>query len=602
MALLSIFCASFGFSSVVQRYAPRYFLGFPWTALVLFFFQACLYMLYSFIIYPRFVSPLRHLPTPKEGDFILGQTRQIVRESSGNPQRNWLATVPNDGVVRYSVWGRERIMTTNPKAMAEVLVTKNYDFVKPWQIRAGLGQILGIGILLAEGDEHKRQRKHLMPAFAFRHVKDLYPTFWAKSREMVQCLAKAAQETKPTISEPVSAGTEPVVHAPGTINVADWTSRATLDIIGLTGMGEDFDSLQNPDNQLNQTYRNVFSPGRAGRWLRILGVFLPFWFLRRIPVQRNWDLQNAQAYIKKVCRDAISRKRKVLAEKQKMDVDIMSIAIESGGFSDEDLVNQMMTFLAAGHETTATAMIWAIYLLCKHPEIQAKLRTEVHASIPSLDSSVTAAQIDNCHYLSAFCSEVLRLWAPVAITIRVADKDTTVCGHFIPKGTTVVLPPWAINVSTELWGADAETFRPERWLDADGKANNNGGADSNYSFLTFLHGPRSCIGQKFAQAEFACLVAGWVGRFETVFEQGSALATGPPEIKGEITAKPKVGLWVNLKEVEGLVEGTFALDALLERTLWCLRATCKCHEELCGGRVMNPSHIIIYAITLLRHF
>ena len=89
------------------------------------------------------------------------------------------------------------------------------------------------------------------------------------------------------------------------------------------------------------------------------------------------------------------------------------------------------------------------------------------------------------------------------------------------------------------------------WLDANGKANNHGGADSNFSFLTFLHGPRSCIGQKFAQAEFECLLAAWAGRFETMFEEGSPLAEGEPEIKGGITSKPKGGLWVRLRELNG---------------------------------------------------
>jgi cytochrome P450 len=78
----------------------------------------------------------------------------------------------------------ERLAIVSPKALSEVLTIKSYDFVKPAQFRFGLGRLLGIGILLAEGDEHKMQRKHLMPAFAFRHVKDLYPVFWEKAREV----------------------------------------------------------------------------------------------------------------------------------------------------------------------------------------------------------------------------------------------------------------------------------------------------------------------------------------------------------------------------------------------------------------------------------
>ena len=199
-------------------------------------------------------------------------------------------------------------------------------------------------------------------------------------------------------------------------------------------------------------------------------------------------------------------------------------------------------------------MIWALYLLCQHPTIQTKLRQEIHSKLPSItsDQDVTAAQLDSCHYLHAICAETLRLWPPVSLTMRVAACDTTLAGHFVPKGTTIILAPWAINHSTHLWGADAAEFKPERWLDAEGKADNKGGAESNYSFLTFLHGPRSCIGQKFAMAEFACLLAAWVGRFETGFEKGSELAEGKAvDIKGGITAKPRGGLWVQLKECEG---------------------------------------------------
>ena len=156
--------------------------------------------------------------------------------------------------------------------------------------------------------------------------------------------------------------------------------------------------------------------------------------------------------------------------------------------------------------------------------------------------------------------------------MRVADRDTTIQNEHIPKGTTIILCPSAINTSTALWGEDAMEFKPERWLNvSDGKANSRGGADSNYSFLTFLHGPRSCIGQKFSQYELACLLAAWVGRYETSFEEGSVLAKGEPEIKvsgvhhfitfhfvwcanllqGGITAKPKGGLWTTLEAVPG---------------------------------------------------
>nr|OQO22202.1 hypothetical protein B0A51_10867 [Rachicladosporium sp. CCFEE 5018] len=554
---LEILGVSAATSALLRYFAPSYSIGLFLTTFTLYVTLWTSSAIWAIFIYPRFFSPLRDIPTPSDNRWFYGQTRRIMRDRNGGPQQDWEENIPNDGLIRYSMWFQERLLVTTPKVLGEVLVTKNYEFIKPRQLRNGLGRILGVGILLAEGDEHKRQRKDLMPAFAYRHVKDLYPVFWSKSNELIERLKVATSTSSPPSSLekqsplPAASTSDTPVHAPGTIDVGHWASRATLDIIGLSGMGRDFNSLADPKNALNQHYQSVFSPGRVGRALQILGALLPFWFLSRLPVKRNHQMNAASAYIKQTCRELIQHKRKVMQEKGETSKDILSVALSSGNFTDEELVNQMMTFLVAGHETTATSTIWAIFLLCRHPEAQAKLREEVRSLLPSPSSPITATQLDSCHYLHAVCSEVLRLYSPVSMTLRIADKDATLNGHFIPADTTIILAPWAINNSKKLWGEDAHEFKPERWLDADGKANNKGGADSNFSFLTFLHGPRSCIGQKFAQAEFACIVAAWVGTFETTFEENSPLATGEPEIKGGITSKPKGGLWVNLKEVPG---------------------------------------------------
>lgn len=107
-----------------------------------------------------------------------------------------------------------------------------------------------------------------------------------------------------------------------------------------------------------------------------------------------------------------------------------------------------------------------------------------------------------------------------------------------------LVAPFAVNVSSALWGDDAQEFKPERWM-APGQAG-KGGADSNYSFLTFLHGPRSCIGQAFSRAELTALITAFIGRFEAEFKDEDYVA----EIKGGVTSKPKGGLWLRLKEVE----------------------------------------------------
>ncbi len=381
-----------------------------------------------------------------------------------------------------------------------------------------------------------------MPAFAYRHIKDLYPIFWSKSCELVDAVTATIQST-------ASFSTDEKSSLSSVIEVGGWLSRATLDIIGVAGMGQDFNAIRDPNTELNVTYRKVFTPSRGAQILGFLALFFPPWFIRRLPIKRNEDVMEAVNVIRRTCRELIQQKKEKLQNREKKtDVDIISVALESGGFSDENLVDQMMTFLAAGHETTASSSMWAIYLMCQHKDVQSRLRDEIRSNLPSVNDptrTVTAAMLDRLPYLHAVCNEVLRVYSPVPLTLRVAAKDTTIVGQFVPKGTTIILSPWAINTSKELWGADAAEFNPDRWL-GPGRTN-TGGADSNYSFLTFLHGPRSCIGQSFAKAEFACLVAAIVGRFEMELENKDA----DVEIQGGITAKPKGGLNVSMKALEG---------------------------------------------------
>jgi cytochrome P450 len=218
-------------------------------------------------------------------------------------------------------------------------------------------------------------------------------------------------------------------------------------------------------------------------------------------------------------------------------------------FTDSELVDQMMTFLAAGHGTTSHALQWAIYAPCKHPEIQDRLRKEVRSQLLSVAdgrSVPSASHLDSLLYLRAVCNETLRLYPPVPSTIREALCDTTVGGYHIPKGTVFTISPAVTNVDVELWGPDAGDFNPERWMQ-DGRANSGGVSDA-FGFLTFLQGPRSCIGATFARAELTCLLAVLVGRFRMELED--------PNREEELTqrgvgAAPAGGLRARFDVIEG---------------------------------------------------
>ncbi|KXJ88231.1 cytochrome P450 [Microdochium bolleyi] len=548
-ALASFLLVKYGEGSVLD-------LGVAGTFLASWLAQAGVVVIYSVFLYPKFLSPLIGLPEPSGGSWWNGHFATIIKEPSGSPQRRWASTLQHDGVIRYlGPFNQERLLVVGPKGLSEILVTKSYQFIKPPSVRAFLVRLLGNGVLVAEGDAHKAQRKNLMPAFAFRHIKDLYPVFWRKSRDSVHAITDFVdlESSKAEAAGPQSAKRTAVLE------VGDWGSRATLDIVGTAGLGRDFGSLRDPDNELTRVYGKLFKPNRQAMILGVIGLIVPEWILVRLPFKRNGDILHASNYIRNVCHDLVREKKVKLQEKGETDVDILSVALESGGFTDEDLVDQLMTFLAAGHETTATSMTWALYMLAKNPEMQQRLRDEVREHLPSMDSdqNVTSLQIDHLPYLNAFCSEVLRYWAPVPMTLRHAAEETTLQDIKVPKGTRIMLCSWATNFDTQLWGPDATQFNPERWLTSESATAEekqraaSGGATSNYANMTFLHGPRSCIGQAFAKAEFACLLATWVGRFQFDLKNEEDRDEAGLDIKGGATARPSRGLYVHAAVVEG---------------------------------------------------
>ncbi|GJN73187.1 cytochrome P450 97B3 [Purpureocillium lilacinum] len=518
--------------------------------------QLLAWLLWTTLVYPHYTSPLRRIPTAPGAHWVFGHGPKILAANPGASLREWITTVPHNGLIRYFFFfNRERVIVTSPKALAEVLVTKNYLFPKPDAVRTSLGRVLGYGILLAEGDEHKVQRKNLLPAFHFRHVKSLYPTFWRKARELLDAMEVA-----------VRAGDDDDDGA--VLEVNSWASRCTLDIIGVAGMGVDFGAIQDENNPLASTYINLSTPTRQAKVLMVLGMVLPGWLITHLPIKRNDDINAAAQRIRGVCRDLVVEKRRRLASKEPLDPDIISVALESGLFTDEQLVDQLMTFLAAGHDTTASALTWALYMMTRHPEMQQRLRDEVRAALPSpsadADSDISSADIDRLPYLNAFCSEVLRVFSPVPQTIREAACDTTIQGQFIPRGTRIMLSPWGTNVEPGLWGKDAAEFKPERWLSGGGGGSvggggdgsgassiGGGGAESNYAFMTFLHGPRSCIGAAFARAELACLLAACVGRFEYELADEAMADERNIKLKAAVTARPAYGMPLRTRVVEG---------------------------------------------------
>jgi cytochrome P450 len=426
----------------------------------------------------------------------------------------------------------ERIVPTNARLVQQALSTDSDIWTKPPPDRFRLGLVLGQrSVLFSEGEEHRLQRRILNPAFSRRQIRNYVPVFWKKAMIMGDKVAADAAKGE-------------------VVDIGRWSSLATLDIIGAAGLGYEFDAMEQGEdgNELAAAYATFFSRSPQAQTMRLLVFFIPIWILYWLPTKRAREIRTAHRSIGKVCAELISTKRRELAEKKAAgndtddERDILSVLIKSGEYETADgagvIRDQLMTFLAAGHETTATQLSWAIHLLIEYPKWQKILRDEIRGAFPlGCPESITFEQLESLKSLQNFASEAIRFFPPVPLTLRQNNRDTTLNGVFVPKGTHLAIVPWALHKQPDIWGEDAEEFKPERW-------EGDQPMESNYNLLTFMAGPRNCIGKDFAKSEFKALLALLVGRFQ--FEGTGAKI----EIQGGITSRPKA-LKVIVKEVAG---------------------------------------------------
>ncbi|KAJ5684864.1 uncharacterized protein N7477_001209 [Penicillium maclennaniae] len=501
--------------------------------------------IYNGIIWPLFMNPLRHLPTIPG---YMNHAKIIFDSPRGRSPLHWMKTIPNDGLIHMrDMISQSYLIPTNHQALLDIMSTNTYDFEKPWRARNFLARILGFGLILSEGPAHKRQRKALTPAFNIKNIRAMYSLMWDKTNQL---LVEMEKELKLNPME----GTNPK-DGVGKLEMGVWGSRLTLDIIGPAAMGRDFRSLQNLDNRVAESFLNILEPTTEKMAFLAMNFTLPQWIAQRVPWRLNQVVANETGFLRNLCTDIVIEKRKFLADSKAsakdLEADILGTMMLGGDFSDTELVDQMLTFLAAGHETTASALTWACYLMTLHPECQERLRAEIRSKIPTAESSITYSDLESLPLLNGVCQEVLRLYPTVPATIREAVRDTTIAGKHVPKGTRLILCPYAINRCPLFWGDNGEEFLPERWIDTDKNGNlvpnKNGGASTNFAEITFLHGQRSCIGKDFARAELRCAVAGVVGRF--------ALEMQDPKqeihIAGAVTTKPVEGMHLRMRRVEG---------------------------------------------------
>ncbi|EHK98283.1 putative Cytochrome 4F8 [Glarea lozoyensis 74030] len=362
------------------------------------------------------------------------------------------------------------------------MTVKNpYNYPKP--VRAKLW----MGVLLAEGSEHVHQRKALTPGFSIQSIRALQPIFWEKAL----LLSKLWRE------EMVESGvTRKCIEA------LEWLNRTTLDIIGQAGFGTDINSLENPEVPIREAYRLVFAFDIGSRILHGLQAFIPS--TKHIPAKMNRDMEAARNIILDKATEIITEKEGQAAAHSKHK-DIIALISkdnlkmkEAGekGLSFQTMRDQVMTFLGAGHDTTATGIAWTLHLLSKRLDMQSKLRDEVRQHMPFLfdpktrydPTELAKADADKLPYLDNVCHDMLG-------------------DYKVPAGTVIYVLANAINRLPMYWGPTANEFDPDRWDHLPETYTTN-------AFMTFLQGPRGCVGRKFAETEMkiimCCLLSTFV--------------------------------------------------------------------------------------------
>ncbi|KAF0637667.1 hypothetical protein FPSE5266_20286 [Fusarium pseudograminearum] len=532
-----------------------FLLSIPKSVVVCLLAESLFFVAWFFywtVIYPKYLTPFRHLPTPASRSILTGNQNGLFTENSWDVARRVSQTVPNSGLIRYYVaMSNERILVTNTRALSDVLTNHSHDFGKSNLAKFALKRLTGNGLGFLEGNEHKVHRKNLMPAFTRKHVRELTPIFWDKAMEMVKGMEAE-----------VGCGKDTSTQGTGIVKIHDWATRATLDIIGTAGFGYDFGTLHNPSNEIGQQYKKMFlEPSTAFNWLELLGNYIDFRFLMTLPVKKNRDLTAGSNFMREIAKKVIRERRHELFQSKTPQAgnmestkkDIITTALASDCFTDDQLVDHVMAFLVAGHESTATAFEWAMYELGRRPEMQKRVRDEVRTYLPSPSAGgLKTISFESVPYLQAVCNEVLRLYPFLPFATRVAEKDTWVADQFVPKGTIVAYAAHISNRDSELWSSPAlDTFDPERWMES-GKES-SGGANSNYAMLTFSAGPKSCIGEAWTRAELPCLVGAMVGSFEIELVEGEqADGTVYPTVASKMgkVLKSRDGVFVRLRRLE----------------------------------------------------
>ncbi|KAH7921538.1 cytochrome P450 [Leucogyrophana mollusca] len=493
----------------------------PPTLALVFTLYIAYKILYRIILWPYFLSPLRHLPGPPLGNPFLGQFPTILEEEAGVPQRRWL--LEYGPIVRVvGPVGVERLIFINPEPLRKILISDWLDFPRPGLLKRMLGLITGYSLMTVTGNEHKMMRKAMNPAFSIPNLMAQTDMYYDITDGFVDALTSAIE------AEDVSGRGKVCL-------MYDLLRNITLDTICATAFGYKCNATKDPSDPLAKAYGELLdlqSGPNIAKFFLVLAIpgMATFLSSEQVYRLRHWFHVNSALAPIGITIDAVRRikaiAQDILAERiAELDAadstpapkrrDIMSLLLQARSaekgegyqISDTDMVEHVLTFLVAGHETTASALSWTLWLLASNKAAQTKLREEVTALVAD-NPRPDYRSLKDSPFLEAVIMESLRLFPPVPMMFRKAAKDTEIDGTFVPEGTLIYIPIRVFNTWKEHWGEDAEEFRPERWHSLPETYN------PAFSLLSFSAGPHGCIGKTMAMVEMKAILAILIAKFE----------------------------------------------------------------------------------------
>lgn len=437
---------------------------------------------------------LKTPPMPK-GRFFWGHLKDYRADVL--EYERWAARTYGD-VVRLNFGPRRAVLASHPDDVHKVLVSEAHKFRKSVIYRALLGRLLGNGLLISEGEFWQRQRKLAQPAFHHKRIQSYGEVMVAYAAQMLENWREGAD---------VVIGTEMM--------------RLTLRVVCKTLFNAEISAQAD----------RVGMAVNALLELADEAMDNPIWLPQWVPTARHRRGNAATQVLNEIVYGFIAEHR------QSGDVgDLLSMLLAAQGengerMSDQQLRDESVTLVLAGHETTANALTWTWILLAQHPNVEAELHAELDRvlgdGVLKPKRLPTVEDLRQLEYTGMVMKETMRLYPPAPTVGREALEDFEVGGYHLPKGTIAVVPPHVVHRDAR-WFPNPEIFDPTRFSKA------NEAARRKFTYFPFGGGPRICIGNAFAEMEAVLILATVAHRYRL------RLASNAPVVpEARITLRPR---------------------------------------------------------------